>query len=152
MKAFPWILLFLPATVLLAQNEIKWPPPKDLPLHLEVKGRIEDPTLKESSGFDQSRKVTGRFWSHNDSTGGALLYVMDATGKPLSDPIPVEGATNTDWEDLAIDAQGRMWIAEVGNNATYRQDTKHYQLKKTGEPHPSYLTVDRERGIQYTGR
>jgi len=147
-KSIGWIL-FVPAAVLMAQNGIKWPPPKNQPLHLEVKGRIEDPALKESSGFDQSRKVPGRFWSHNDSTGGAKLFVMDAFGKPLAEPIPVEGARNIDWEDLAIDANGWIWIADVGNNANNRKDLKLYQLQEPGEEIPKSLKIHRTWEIRY---
>jgi len=132
-----------------ARSEIKWPPPKDQPLHLPIKGRIQAPSLKESSGFDQSRKVPGRFWSHNDSTGAAELYVMDEKGAPLAEPIPVEGAKNTDWEDIAIDGNGWMWIADVGNNANNRKNLKLYQIQEPGEKLPDTLKVHRVWDIRY---
>lgn len=145
-------LLLLPVLFgfpLFAQGPIKWPPPKDTPLHLPVTGKIEEPTLKESSGFDQSRKVPGRYWSHNDSTGAAQLYVMDVEGKTLSAPIPVEGARNGDWEDLAIDADGWIWIADVGNNGNARKDLRLYRVKEPGKELPKKLKVDQEWHIRY---
>ena len=57
--------------------------------------------LDEISGIAASRNMPGYFWAQVDSGGPAELYLLDASGK-LVQSYPVAGATNVDWEDIAV--------------------------------------------------
>src|SRR5688500_9950833 len=81
-------------------------------------GTIEAKALSESSGLAASRKHEGVFWSANDSGNDPVLYAMTGEGASVAE-FPVD-ATNTDWEDLATDDAGHLYVAGVGNNARDR--------------------------------
>ncbi len=69
----------------------------------------------ESSGL---AVVSGGFLTIDDAGGDASIYRFDADGEFLA-TIPVDGATNTDWEDVAVtpcDEGTCAWIADIGDN------------------------------------
>lgn len=110
---------------------------------------IEHPAIVESSGLSQSRRVPGRYWTHNDSGHDPVLYALDAEGKSLAEPVWIEGARNVDWESVAIDDQGRIWIGDVGNNRNRRRDLTVYVVEEPGEEIPDRLPVQRTIRIRY---
>src|SRR5215203_986867 len=57
--------------------------------------------LREASGIAASRTQAGVFWMHNDSGSEPVLYRTNASGAILS-AVRVAGATNVDWEDVAV--------------------------------------------------
>ncbi len=79
----------------------------------------------ESSGIH----VTGPnvIWTHNDSGHTNQLFQIDTTGN-LVRILTVVNATNVDWEDLAVDNQGRVYINDAGNNANDRKDLVIYRI------------------------
>jgi MYXO-CTERM domain-containing protein len=87
----------------------------------ELRSSVKDLPTTESSGL--------AWWgdtllTHPDSSGNAELYAFDTTGEFLR-TIPVSGATNTDWEDLAVGAcdEGTCaWIADIGDNDGVRDE------------------------------
>jgi hypothetical protein len=90
-------------------------------------GRLEDKDLAESSGIVASRRHEGVFWTHNDSGGGPHLFAVNREGKLIA-RFEV-AAVNRDWEDVATDDDGHLYIGEIGNNggrlgelAVYRVD------------------------------
>ena len=104
---------------------------------------ISAPAIGESSGLVESRSHPGRFWTHNDSGNSPEIFALDATGKLIGSPIRVEGAVNTDWEDIATDGEGHLLIADLGNNANMRRDLSIYVI-----PEPDPLTTTRVRVIR----
>lgn len=94
--------------------------------HPEPAGRIEDPRIHESSGLAQSRQQPGLWWTHNDSGHTNHIFPMSETGKALGPPIELLGAANVDWEDIAADDRGQLWISDLGNNRNRRRDLKVY--------------------------
>lgn len=67
-----------------------------------------------------------------DSGNPNYLYAIDATG--LTKKIfTVSGATNVDWEDIGIDSDGNIWIADTGDNSLSRGS---YVVYKVAEPDP----------------
>ncbi len=90
--------------------------------------------LMESSGI----YIAGpnRIWSHNDAGNLNELYCVDTTGQLLRTLI-VSNASNIDWEDLAVDSQGRLYINDAGNNGNDRQDLVIYRI-----PNPETVTGD----------
>lgn len=91
----------------------------------------------EVSGLAASRRHPGLYWALRDSGGPsrAVLYaVRVANGRVASiRAVPVAGATNVDWEELAVDERGDLWIGEFGNNAEGRKDLR---LLRVPEPDP----------------
>lgn len=95
-------------------------------------GRIDDPAIPESSGLVASRKYAGVFWTHNDSGNPAMIFAVDRTGKTLAS-FKVD-ARNTDWEDIAIDDAGHLYLADTGNNKGKRTTVNIFQID---EPDPT---------------
>lgn len=104
------------------------PRPEGTPRIYAPSGRLEHPSLQECSGIVASRRHAGVFWVHNDSGNAPELFAVDAAGKHRGGPVTVEGARNHDWEDIALDASGRLIVADVGNNLSARRDLLLYVL------------------------
>lgn len=93
---------------------------------------IQDDAVRESSGLVASRKNLGVLWTHNDSGDGAFLYAFDKTGKKLG-VWKVAGASNTDWEDIAIYTdpttnESYLLIGDIGNNQRARREVVVYKV------------------------
>jgi hypothetical protein len=88
-------------------------------------GRLSE-ELSESSGlifYNDTLLV-----SHNDSGDKPYLYFINLKGKVVHQ-ILVENVKNIDWEDLAKDEKGNIYIADLGNNNNTRKDLKIYKIK-----------------------
>jgi hypothetical protein len=91
-------------------------------------GRIEHPLITESSGIVWSRKNPEVFWTHNDGGGRKqVLYAITRAGKSLAE-FRVTGATLEDWEDIASDFQGHLFLSDTGNNDLKRTEVAVYQV------------------------
>jgi hypothetical protein len=115
-----------------------------LPPTLEPQARVAIAALGESSGIIASRRHAGVFWSHNDSGDGARLFAFRRDGSAVhpAATTPYEGlqitdATNRDWEDIATDDAGNLFVADTGNNAQGRRDLAVYMVP---EPDPALAT------------
>ena len=95
---------------------------------------IRDPRIKESSGVVASRRYADVFWTHNDGGGPKkqVLYAIDREGNTRAS-FPVIGVTLHDWEDLAIDSAGHLYIGDIGNNDSKRDALAVYKIE---EPNP----------------
>lgn len=81
-------------------------------------------TLAESSGLELG--PAGTFWTILDSGSPAALYRISAAGQLLDSLLlPL---TNRDWEDLARDDKGNLYIADIGNNLNLRRDLLIYKF------------------------
>jgi hypothetical protein len=94
---------------------------------------IRDPQIKESSGVVASRWYSV-YWTHNDGGGPKkqVLYAIDREGNTRAS-FPVIGVTLHDWEDLAIDDAGHLYIGDIGNNNAKRKALTVYEID---EPNP----------------
>jgi hypothetical protein len=95
---------------------------------------IRDPRIKESSGVVASRRYADVFWTHNDGGGPKkqVLYAIDRGGNTRAS-FPVIGVTLHDWEDIAIDSAGHLYIGDIGNNDSKRDALAVYEID---EPNP----------------
>lgn len=100
---------------------------------------------KEGSGLVASKRHPGVYWALCDSSplgGRNDLYALRFENGRLAELAPgvttrryeVAGARNRDWEDLAIDDRGHLWIGEFGNNDERRDDLTLLEL---AEPDPT---------------
>ena len=94
---------------------------------------IHDPRIKESSGVVASRRHSV-YWTHNDGGGPKkqVLYAIDREGNTRAS-FPVIGVTLHDWEDIAIDDAGHLFIGDIGNNDSKRDALAVYEIE---EPNP----------------
>jgi hypothetical protein len=72
-------------------------------------------SIREASGLCKSRQHAGVFWTHSDSGNPPLLFAITRAGKLLA-TYRVRGTLNLDWESIETDDQGRLYLADVGNN------------------------------------
>jgi hypothetical protein len=109
---------------------------------LQPLGSLRHPAIREASGLVASRRHPGVFWVHNDSGNPAVLYAVERDGSLVRE-YPVR-APNLDWEDLAADDSGHLYIGDIGNNngrlplrAIYRIDEPDPGKESPGdEPWP----------------
>jgi len=95
-------------------------------------GRLQQRRLRESSGIIASKRYPGVYWSINDSGNPADLFAIKVNGKGIC-RIRVSSVRNIDWEDIATDADGKIYIGDFGNNSRRRKVLSIYYLD---EPNP----------------
>jgi len=96
-------------------------------------GTLANPAITESSGVVASRHFTNVFWTHNDGGKSETLFAVTREGRTLSE-FKVLGAKIDDWEDIAIDDERHLYIADTGDNEAKR---KHVAVFRVDEPDPS---------------
>jgi len=94
---------------------------------LEPVGRFDSRILPEASGIVKSRRHPGIYWVHNDSGNPPALFAIKRDGSVVREfrlEVP-----NVDWEDIAADDEGHLYVGDIGNNggvlalrAVYRLD------------------------------
>lgn len=89
--------------------------------------------LKEVSGMAIH---SGDIWVVEDSGNKDKIYKIDQKGS-ITKSLKIDHAKNEDWEDLAMDIEGNLYIGDFGNNANRRKNLTIYrvssaQLKKKG--------------------
>ncbi len=112
---------------------------------LVKRGKIQDPSIIESSGLVRSSRWPDIFWTHNDSGGNPFIYPIRGDGSAVGasgngSGIEVTGSENVDWEDITLDDRGYLIIGDIGNNVSDRKTLALYRVK---EPDPF---GDRETG------
>lgn len=105
--------------------------------------------INESSGFVQSRQWPDVFWTHNDSGDAPRIFGVFKGGtstipkwmkKKDYNGVEIRGAEHLDWEDIAIDGKGNLYIGAFGNNGNTRQDLGVYMMR---EPNPHQVPASR---------
>jgi hypothetical protein len=109
-----------------------FPPLATRPTRPTQIGYIEHEPISESSGIVASRRRPGVLWTHCDSGNDAALYAITREGSLLAE-YEVQ-ARNDDWEDIAADDHGNLYIADTGNNGGGRKKVQVYRLV---EPDPA---------------
>jgi hypothetical protein len=93
------------------------------------RGHLASAAIDECSGIVRSRRQAGVFWVHNDSGDVPRLFAVDRAGALLA-TVAVRGAEHVDWETLAIDDDGHLFICDVGNNRSDRRDLTIYVVRE----------------------
>ncbi|HZN67064.1 MAG TPA: hypothetical protein VFB66_17365 [Tepidisphaeraceae bacterium] len=94
-------------------------------------GFIRHAPVKESSGVVASRRSPGVFWTHNDKGNAPVLYAITREGTLLAEYHVA--ATHDDWEDVATDDAGNLYVGNIGNNNAERT---WLEVHRVGEPGP----------------
>lgn len=83
--------------------------------------------FEEISGFE-STGAGGLLWSVNDSGNEAKLYGYNPVSNKIDRSIAIENGSNVDWEDVAADPDGNIYIGDFGNNSNKRKDLVIYRI------------------------
>jgi hypothetical protein len=89
--------------------------------------------LTEISGIAASRKFSDVLWAHDASGDSARVFAMATDGTHLA-TFNLSGATNVDWEDMAIGPGpvagiDYLYFADTGNNWTRRGRTRPWRAR-----------------------
>jgi hypothetical protein len=95
-------------------------------------GHIAHGAVRESSGVVASRQTPGVYWTHNDKGNAPVLYAIDREGRLLAQYHVA--ATHDDWEDVATDGEGNLYVGNIGNNDAAREWLEVHRLP---EPRPA---------------
>jgi hypothetical protein len=135
-----------------------------------VVGRLKDKGITESSGLVASRRQPGILYTHNDSGGEPVVFAIKPDGALVrAYRVP---AKHNDWEDIAIDDAGRLYVANTGNNQAKRETVEVFRVaepdvsggpgggggkegkakKGGGRKGESRLRVERSWTVRFPGR
>jgi len=96
--------------------------------------------LKENSGMVVGKDST--VWLVNDGGNEDKIYQINNNGKILKE-LEVKNAKNKDWEDMARDQDGNVYIADTGNNANKRKDLVIYKIPNPGKEKGDKIEAER---------
>lgn len=94
---------------------------------------IRDERVDESSGLAKSQKYEGIYWTVNDSGDTARVFGIDTTGRVKA--VLRFKAQVRDVEAIAVDRDGTIYVADIGDNKSTRDRIEIYTL-----PEPDELT------------
>jgi hypothetical protein len=107
-----------------------WAAPIQVAENVLQLGTFQALSISESSGVIASRNYPGAFWTHNDSD--EHLFAVTKRGATLGAYF-VNGVHFEDWEDIAIDGAGNLYLADIGDNNVVRSTLVVYKVR---EPSP----------------
>lgn len=90
-------------------------------------GLVSSSVGTEISGVISSRQYTNVLWVHNDSGDSARIYAVSTKGEHLA-TVNLVNVNAFDYEDIAIDAQNRIYVADIGDNAMIRDSVQIYRF------------------------
>lgn len=121
-------------------------------------GRTGRLPVPEASGVVASRQWPGVFWAHPDGGRGdrdVLVAfkvrrgrLVELTPGTVFRRVALPGLDNRDWEDIAADDEGHLWLGDTGDNGWDRTDTA---VHKIAEPDP-YTAASAEVVASYRYR
>lgn len=109
--------------------------PAPPPAPFEPIGRFSSAAVIECSGLVASRTHADVFWTHNDSGNKAEIFAVRRDGTILA-RVAIAGANNQDWEDIAIDGHGRLFIGDIGDNWGRFPERRIYEVPEPDPFHP----------------
>ncbi len=102
---------------------------------VEVQCRFSDARFTEISGMTYSQRHADVLYLHNDSSGGPLLFAVDARSCRTLATLTIAGIEARDLEAIGSgrDARGRpiLWVADIGDN---RDSWSEVRLHRIREP------------------
>ncbi len=103
--------------------------------------------LPEASGIVSGRKNNYAVYIHEDSGNRPVVFVYDTLGNYLGDIVLV-GATNRDWEDIAIgpgpvDGETYIYVGDIGDNKSAREYLTIYRFAE-----PTISSANKKSGFR----
>ena len=87
---------------------------------------IDDERVDESSGLAKSAKYDDIWWTVNDSGDSARVFGVDRTGEVKAE-LRLK-ADVTDVEAIAVDTDGTIYLADIGDNSATRDMIEVYTI------------------------
>jgi len=109
---------------------------------------IHDRRITESSGLAISTKDQKLAYTINDAGDPIVFAIKLSTGKVVG-TTRVGGGVIGDFEALAIDGDGTMWLADVGDNDEVRRDAALYALPEPGRG--KHSVIAKRYPVSYQG-
>lgn len=104
--------------------------------------QIDDPRIEESSGLAVSAVHDDVVYTINDRGSAPIVYAIAMSTGRVVGTTAVGGGEISDTESIAIDGEGTMWLADLGDNDKERDDVALYAFD---EPGPGDHSVTAER-------
>lgn len=114
---------------------------------------IEEREINEASGIAASLRTPGLLYTHNDSGGDAVVYVLNQRGL-MPARIMLQGIENHDWEDIAVGRNpqtgvSHILVGDIGDNNAVRKSVCIHRF-----PEPAIadtlITVAKTDRIEFT--
>lgn len=108
----------------------------------EEVSEIGDSRIKESSGLTVSSEHKDLAYTINDAGNDPIVYGIKISTGDVVGTTRVAGGKIKDTESIAIDGDGTMWLADLGDNDEERDDVALYSF---AEPGPGDHSVTAKR-------
>jgi hypothetical protein len=106
---------------------------------LEPLGRLSDRSIRETSGIVKSRKYRDVFWIQSDSGNPSVIHAIRRDGHVLASFRVA--AANVDWEDIATDDAGHLYLGDTGNNGELLPLRAVYKIDEPDPFKPSKVEI-----------
>lgn len=93
---------------------------------------LTDRRVPESSGLVVSTRHPALAYTVNDSGNEPVVYTVRFSTGEVVGATTLEGYELVDVEALAIDHEGTLWVADIGDNATDRRNVALYAIDQPG--------------------
>ncbi|MGH3424732.1 MAG: hypothetical protein ACRDO8_08390, partial [Nocardioidaceae bacterium] len=103
---------------------------------------ITDHRVPESSALVMSTRHPNLAYTVNDSGNAPVVYAIEVSTGQVVGATTLQGYDLTDVEALAIDRDGTLWVADIGDNDGVRHDLALYGIDQPGREDQ---TVEPER-------
>ena len=103
---------------------------------------VQDPRILESSGL---AVVADTWYTVNDSAQQLEIYVLD-TDCTVREVLTYPQIDPVDVEDLAVSADGDLWVADTGDNYARRPEVALYRIPDRGAGTPTTLRLAYDDG------
>ena len=113
-------------------------------------GTIQDPAIVESSGLIASRRYPGVFWTHNDAGSAPVIFAINQRGQTLG-RFPVPRVSVVDLEDIALDGNGRLYLADIGADGRSRDRVAVYRIREPNPRGTERVLVERAWSLKFPG-
>jgi hypothetical protein len=105
---------------------------------------LADPRIGESSGLAVSTVHPGVLYTHNDRGHDTEVFAVGAGGDTLA-VFDLPGANAVDLEDIAVTPDGRIWLADTGDNEQRRSSVSVLVTKEPADLLDASLSWTRYR-------
>ncbi|MEX2511387.1 MAG: hypothetical protein WD398_00665 [Cyclobacteriaceae bacterium] len=95
-------------------------------------GKLENKEIDEASGMVVSRTHKNLIYTHNDSGGHPIVFMIDTLAGDRG-KIVLEGIENRDWEDIAIgpgpiEGKSYVYVGDIGDNFSKNENLFIYRF------------------------